>query len=95
MLRVVIDARTISGKKSGIGNTLEALLERMLPMAEGFRFLLLCHPDAPPPVVDHPHVQTLTFPAETKSPQTVFGLGFAHRFGDWDLYHSPADIVPL
>ena len=95
MLRVVIDARTISGKKSGIGNTLEALLERMLPMAEGFRFLLLRHPDAPPPVVDHPHVQTLTFPAETKSPQTVFGLGLAHRFGEWDLYHSPADIVPL
>ncbi|MBI3204159.1 MAG: glycosyltransferase family 4 protein [Myxococcales bacterium] len=95
MLRVVIDARTLSGKKSGIGNTLEALLKHLVPMAEGFQFLLLRHPDAPGRLIDHERVTELTFPAETKSPQTVFGLGIAHRFGEWDLYHSPADIVPL
>lgn len=95
MLRVVVDARTISGKKSGIGNTLEALLRHMVPVADGFRFLLLRHPDAKQPIVEHERVQELTFPGETKSPKTVFGLGFAHRFAEWDLFHSPADLVPL
>lgn len=95
MLRVVVDARTISGKKSGVGNTLEALLRHMVPLAEGFRFLLLRHPDAPSPLLDHERVTELVFPGETKGPLTVFGLGLAHRFGEWDLFHSPADMVPL
>lgn len=95
MLKVVIDARTISGKKSGIGNTLEALLEHLLPMAEGMRLLLLRHPGYRGPKLAFDHVTELSFPAETKSPATVFGLGIAHRFGDFDLFHSPADIVPL
>jgi glycosyltransferase involved in cell wall biosynthesis len=95
VLSVVIDARTISGKKSGIGNTLEALLRHMVPLAEGFRFLLLTHPDAPRPLLGHDRVRELAFPGETKSPRTVFALGFAHRFAEWDLFHSPADIVPL
>jgi glycosyltransferase involved in cell wall biosynthesis len=95
VLRVVVDARSISGKKSGVGNTFEALLQRMVPMAEGMRFLLLRHPDAKRAIVEHESVQELTFPGETKSPWTVFGLGIAHRFAEWDLFHSPADIVPL
>ncbi|MBE7484301.1 MAG: glycosyltransferase family 4 protein [Polyangiaceae bacterium] len=95
MLRVVVDARSISGKKSGVGNGLEALLRHMLPLAEGFRFLLLRHPDAEQPLLRDERVEELTFPGETKSAATVFGLGFAHRFGDWDLFHSPGDIVPL
>lgn len=93
--QVVVDARSISGKKSGIGNTLEALLRHMIPMAEGYRFLLLRHPDKKTPIVEHERVRELTFPGETKSPVTVFGLGFAHRFGQFDLFHSPADLVPL
>ncbi len=95
MLRVVIDARTLSGRKSGIGNTLEALLRQMVPMAEGFRFLLLRHPDAKGPLIEHERAEELVFPGETKSPSTVFALGLGHRFAEWDLFHSPADIVPL
>lgn len=66
----------------------------MVPMADGFRFLLLRHPDAPRPLSVDDRVTERVFPGETKSPMTVFGLGFAHRFAEWDLFHSPADIVP-
>jgi glycosyltransferase involved in cell wall biosynthesis len=95
VLRIVIDARTVSDKKSGIGNTLEALLRHMLPIAEDMQFLLLRHPAASRPIVEHPRVRELRFRGETKGPWTVFGLGVAHRFGDYDLFHSPADVVPL
>lgn len=95
MLRIVIDARTVSERKSGIGNTLDALLRHMLPLATDMRFLLLRHPSATRPIFAHERVSELRFPGETKSPYTVFGLGLAHRFADWDLFHSPADVVPL
>jgi glycosyltransferase involved in cell wall biosynthesis len=32
---------------------------------------------------------------ETKSVHTVLTLGARHRFAEFDLYHSPADLVPL
>lgn len=95
VLRIVIDARSISRNKSGIGNTLQALLGRMLPMADDMRFLLLRHPDVEGPLFGQENVRELAFPGETKSSLTVFALGLAHRFGTWDLFHSPADLVPL
>ena len=95
MLRVVVDARSISGRKSGVAGALESLLRHLVPMAHDVRFLLLRHPRAEQPLFSHSSVEELTFPGETKSPATVFGLGLAHRFSSWDLFHSAADIVPL
>jgi glycosyltransferase involved in cell wall biosynthesis len=95
VLRIVIDARSVSDRKSGIGNTVEALLGRLIPIADDVRFLILRHSQSTRPLVEHERVSELRFPGETKSPRTVFSLGIAHRFADYDLYHSPADLVPL
>jgi glycosyltransferase involved in cell wall biosynthesis len=95
VLRIVIDARSISRKKSGIGNTLEALLTRMLPLADDMRFTLLRNPERDERLFDDDRVREIVFPGETKSVQTVFALGLAHRFANFDLFHSPADLVPI
>lgn len=94
-LRVVIDARNVREKKSGVSNALEALLEHMLPMARDMRFLLLRHPSTRRPICDLEHVEELRLPGETKGAYTVLALGLAHRFAEWDLFHSPADLMPL
>jgi glycosyltransferase involved in cell wall biosynthesis len=95
MLRVVLDARSVFAKKSGIGNYVEALVRHMVPLAGDMRFLLLRHPDATEPIVTDERVEEVAFRGETKSVATVLSLGRAHRFADRDLYHSPADLVPL
>lgn len=95
MLKVVVDARSVVAKRSGIGNYVEALLRHMVPLATDIEWLLLRHPGARAPIVDHPRVRELHFSGETKSMATVFALGARHSFAGYDLYHSPADLVPL
>jgi glycosyltransferase involved in cell wall biosynthesis len=93
--RIVIDARSVVAKKSGIGNYTEALIRRLVPLAPDLRWLLLRHPQSTEPIVESERVEQLVLPAETKSAATVFLIGLRHRFGDSALYHSPADLVPL
>ncbi len=93
--RVVIDTRSIVEKRSGIGNYTETLVKHLVPLATDIDFLLLRHPDMREPLVEASNVRELHFPGETKSTATVFRLGRAHSFADYDLYHSPGDLVPL
>lgn len=95
MPRIVIDARTVVARKSGIGNYAEALIRHLVPMAPDLEILLLRHPEATEPIVRSERVDERSFSGETKSPQTVFRLGRTNSFASFDLYHSPADIVPL
>ncbi len=95
MYRVAIDARSVVARQSGIGNYVDALVRHMVPLAPDVSFVMLRHPDAAGPIVESDRVQELRFRGETKSVDTVFRLGRAHSFSDCDLYHSPADLVPL
>jgi glycosyltransferase involved in cell wall biosynthesis len=95
MYRVVIDARSVVARQSGIGNYVDALVRHMVPLATDMRFVILRHPDATAPIVRSERVEELHFRGETKSVDTVFRLGRAHSFAGCDLYHSPADLVPL
>jgi glycosyltransferase involved in cell wall biosynthesis len=94
VLRIVIDARSVVAKKSGVGNYVAALVRHMVPRAPDVEFLLLRHPDAAP-LLAHERVRELCYAGETKSLATVFRLGRRHSFRDFQLYHSPADLVPL
>jgi len=94
-LRIVIDARSVVEKKSGIGNYVESLVKHLVPIAEDMRFVLLRHPDASWPIVEHERVEEQVYRGETKSVHTLLGLGLAHPFADADLYHAPAELVPL
>lgn len=95
MPKVVIDARSVVARRSGIGNYVEAMVRHMVPRAPDLEFLLLRVPGMRPLFEGQPRVQELAFPGETKSVDTVFRLGRAHSFEDAALYHSPADLVPL
>jgi glycosyltransferase involved in cell wall biosynthesis len=95
VLRIVIDARSVVAKKSGVGNYVDALVRHMVPRAPDIEFLLLRHPSATQPIISHERVKELAFAGETKSLATVFRLGRRHSFDDFQLYHSPADLVPL
>jgi glycosyltransferase involved in cell wall biosynthesis len=96
VLRVVIDARSVVARRSGIGNYVEALVRAMVPLAPDMRFLLLRHPAERVPIVTHDRVRELAYPGETKSVHTVFGLGLLRGgFRGFDVYHAPADLLPL
>lgn len=95
MYRVVIDARSVVARQSGVGNYVDALVRHMVPLAADMRFVILRHPDASTPIVKSDQVQEVRFRGETKSGDTVFRLGVAHPFAGANLYHSPADLVPL
>lgn len=92
--RVVIDARTVVPRASGIGNYVEALIRHMVPVAEGFTFTILRHPRAEGPIVEHERAREVVVAGETKSLRTVL-LRMGRSFAGESLYHSPADIVPL
>ncbi len=92
----MVDARSVVARSSGIGNYTEALLRHMVPLADDMRFLVLRHPEAQTPIVADDRVEELSCPGETKSMATVLRLGrVRHGFKDYDLYHSPGDLVPL
>lgn len=93
--RVVIDARSVAPKKSGIGNYTDALIRHLVPMAPDLEFMLLRHPDMTAPITRADNVTERVFAGETKSTATVFRIGLSERFGAFDLYHSPADLIPL
>jgi glycosyltransferase involved in cell wall biosynthesis len=93
-LRIVFDARSDGPRRSGIGNYAGALLRSMLELDDDVRFLVLTHEEAKP--IEHPRVEALPCPGETKSMSTVVRLGRVRNgFSDYDLYHSPAELVPL
>jgi glycosyltransferase involved in cell wall biosynthesis len=94
-LRIVIDARSVVEKKSGIGNYVESLVKHLVPLAEDMRFVLVRHPEAGWPIIEHERVEERVYRGETKSVHTLLGLGLAHSFADADLYHAPAELVPL
>lgn len=93
MLRIAIDARTVTAKKSGIGNYIEALIKHMVPMAEDARFVLLRRRGDSEPILRHPRVEEIATFGETKSFHTHW-IGRLHRFSGFDLFHGPADLIP-
>jgi glycosyltransferase involved in cell wall biosynthesis len=96
VLEIVVDARSVIARASGIGNYTEALVRHMVPLADDMRFLVLRHPEAQEPIVADDRVEELRCPGETKSMATVLRLGrVRHGFRGYDLYHSPGDLVPL
>lgn len=95
-MKVVFDARSVGAHDSGVGRYCYNLLRHLVPLADDVRYLVLRRPGSGPPIVTHPRVEERTFFGPTKSLPTVFGLGLLERgFADSDLYHAPADLVPL
>lgn len=95
MPRLVIDARSVVARRSGIGNYVEALVAEVAPRARDLDLLLLRHPDAVGALASGANVRERSVAGETKSVATLTRVGSALGTESFDLYHAPAEIVPL
>ncbi|RAL23877.1 hypothetical protein DL240_06935 [Lujinxingia litoralis] len=90
---IMLDARYLNGRHSGIGRYTYNLILELLQLDESLRLRLLTHPDNPVPV-DHPRVRCQTFAAAPNSFSTRLLLPRTIDFRDVDLFHSPFNILP-
>jgi glycosyltransferase involved in cell wall biosynthesis len=72
------------------------LMRQLVPRAETMRFVLLRQSDGLAPIIEHERVREVTFPGESKSWRTLLCMGrWLRDTHPCDLYHAPADLVPL
>lgn len=91
--RVMIDARYLNGKASGIGRYTEQLVGHLVELDDRLQLKLITHPARPRPI-DHPRVECETFAAPANSLRTRFLLSRHVDFDGVDLFHSPFNILP-
>ncbi|MFU8802598.1 MAG: glycosyltransferase, partial [Bradymonadaceae bacterium] len=90
---VMIDARYLNGKTSGIGRYTERLIENLLEVDDSLRLELITSPSHPRPV-EHERVGCQTFGSVPNSLRTRFALSKFVDFDGVDLFHSPFNILP-
>lgn len=91
--RVMIDARYLNGKASGIGRYTEHLIRHLLDVDDRLRLALITHPRRPRPI-DHERVDCQTFHSPPNSLSTRFFLSRRVDFTGVDLFHSPFNVLP-
>lgn len=90
---VMMDARYIRDKSSGIGLYTEHLITELLKLDDTLRFRLITHPTRPRPFTN-PRVTCQTFDAAPNSPLTRLVLAHLLDFEGVDLFHSPFNFLP-
>ena len=98
MFTVAIDARSADSPRSGIGNYTTHLISELARLDSEFQLLLIrrANPQASPSLDIDSKVRVESYRGDTKSVSTLgLGISLAKVLRNVDLYHSPADIVPL
>ncbi len=90
---VMIDARYLNGKSSGIGRYTEHLIRHLLELDDGLRLRLVTHWRRPRPI-EHERVTHQTFLGAPNSLSTRFFLSRRIDFDGVDLFHSPFNVLP-
>lgn len=90
---VMLDARYLQNKTSGIGRYTENVISELLALDPTLSLKLITHPERPRPI-EHERVSCQRFGAAPNSLQTRFGLARAADFRGVDLFHSPFNILP-
>ncbi len=95
-MRVMIDARYLGPKSSGIGRYTENVVDHLLMVDDGIRLDLVTHEGVIPRAVeDHPDRVTLQhWGPEPNSLRTRFAMSKAVNFDGVELFHSPFNILP-
>lgn len=91
--RVMIDARYLQAKTSGIGRYTEHLIKALLSLDETLHLKLVTHPSNPTPIT-HERVSHQTYNAAPNSLRTRFAMSSALELDDIDLFHSPFNLLP-
>ncbi len=90
---VMIDARYLNGKESGIGRYTRQLIRWLLEIDEGLQLRLVTHRGCPEPVKDR-RVRCEVYGGPANSFRTRCGLSRAVDFRGVDLFHSPFNLLP-
>jgi len=90
--RFVIDARYVEPKPSGIGRYVEALVERLPPLAPEQRFELWTHPARPTPV-SAPNVTCRPVAAPSDGLRTLLTPRWLGRLEPADVMHCPFSLL--
>lgn len=93
--RVMIDARYIRAKSSGIGRYTQNMIRELLELEPTLELELITHPSRPAPFADAgERVRHHVFNAAPNSIRTRATLGRLINRCDVDLYHSPFNFLP-
>jgi glycosyltransferase involved in cell wall biosynthesis len=90
--RIVIDARYVRSRPSGIGNYVGALVERMPKLAPDTQFRLWTHPERPEPVVS-PNVTCVAVPATADGLRTLLRPSSLDSLEPSDVMHFPFSLL--
>ncbi len=90
---VMIDARYLNGRPSGIGRYTRQLIDHLLTLDDELRLRLITHPADPRPF-EHRRVHCQTFHSAPNSPATRYLLSRRVDFEGVDLFHSPYNLLP-
>jgi glycosyltransferase involved in cell wall biosynthesis len=91
---IVIDARYVRERPSGIGAMVQAIVERVPRLMPEESFLLLTHPRANHPISGEPNVQERVVRAEANGPITLALLSQAVDLRGARLFHATYNIMP-
>ena len=90
--RFVIDARYVCSRPSGIGNYVEALIERLPTLAPDARFRLWAHPERPEPVTA-PNVTCVTVSATADGLRTLLRPSSLDTLEPSDVMHFVSSLL--
>lgn len=90
--KLVIDARYVEPKPSGIGRYVEALIERLPRLAPSQRFELWTHPTRPTPVT-YPNVRCQPVAAPADGLRTLLTPSRLGQLGPDDVVHFPFSLL--
>ena len=92
-MRIVIDARYVRPRPSGIRFYLEAVLKRLPALAPEDTLRLWTDPEAPDSLPRAPNVQIHRVPAPANSVRTLLVPGWLDGLRIDDVFHAPANIL--
>jgi glycosyltransferase involved in cell wall biosynthesis len=93
-IRIVIDARYVREKPSGIGVYVQALIDRLPHLHTKDQFLFWAHRLAPRPLSSAPNTSDVTVRAGPASPWPLLWPKLYGSFRDVDVFHSPHNMMP-
>ncbi|MFC2164534.1 glycosyltransferase family 4 protein [Acidobacteriota bacterium] len=95
MMRIIIDARTfVQRTRTGIGNHIRDIIPRIVELADDIQFTIIQNPKGRIPSANHKNIREIIVPFDTMSLYTVFRPGLGASLSDFDLFHSPSDMIP-
>ena len=94
-LRVVIDARKVTGEDSGVGNYTRNLVQGLRAEDPNLELVLVQNSRRRSPAIEDLSVERIRVPFPHDSPLTPLTLKYFLRGRGFDVFHSPYEIAPL